>query len=148
MDPLEIFISILVGIGTGCLSGWITGVMVTKYYRKKDNEKEEMRRKEDAMSSLVDYIESIGYEFEEVEKDPQRGYSGLCILLKERSKRIADMYLVCPEEMKDIMHELASMERLCNADRVDISTLKLHIQEMSLKMISIIGRRMCQDECG
>lgn len=47
--------SVLIGIGTGILSGIITGIGVTRYYRKKDD----IRDKENYVFSLKRHIISV-----------------------------------------------------------------------------------------
>ncbi len=58
-----ILYDIVIGLITGAVSGWLTGVLVTRYYRKKDNE----RDKEKYVQDLKRHIVSIYRILREIE---------------------------------------------------------------------------------
>ena len=66
---MEWFLSILIGIGTGIITGWITSWRVTKYYRKKDEEKEKSDIFKKAVFEMQNFCIKICYALSKKNKD-------------------------------------------------------------------------------
>lgn len=83
MDICEIIISFIVGMVTG----WITGVLVTKYYRSKDKKMTSSEKESKAESLLMEYLEDIATEIEIIRRNPGHDYAELERLIKKKNIR-------------------------------------------------------------
>ncbi len=134
MNISEIFISFIVGM----ITGFVTGTLVTKYYRAKDQKKIEIEKENKTFELFMDYLEDILTEVEIIRKDNNHGYAELERLIKKQNIR----YEILPEffggidtnEFKRIIQILLNFQKM-----IDSRTVNLDILQEGLKEINMLA---------
>lgn len=139
MEIWEISISFAIGLLTGIISGCLTGVIVTRYYRKKDEKNRSVEEKYAAMSEFASYLKDIMAELEIIEKAEYKMYESLQRLLKKKRIRQEILRIVVMDKEPDVFFEISfvleNLERKCEQKDVDILEFKKQIGEISMLLI-------------
>lgn len=88
MTCQDIVISVAIGIGTGFISGLLSGLIVTKYYRTKDEKREKSLQFEKDVRLLAEYIIQVIYELNSARRTKSYEDLGRVISKKPRYEDI------------------------------------------------------------
>lgn len=130
--------NVLIGLGTGTVSGLFTGWLVTKYYRNKDENEARKELKFQAYSIFIEYLEDILMELEILEKNPSGDRNPLVRLLKKRSKKENELRIICDGKSDvffEIIKEMKNVEHNCQLESIDITKNKRIMGEISLTLL-------------
>lgn len=142
MNIGEIIISFIIGMVTG----FATGILVTKYYRAKDQKRSEEEKAKRTFDTLMDYLENISTEMEIISKDKNHGYTELERLIKKKNIR----YEILPEffggtdtnEFERVIQILLSFERMIDNKNIDLDKIQEGLNEISMLMIQVFLQRV------
>lgn len=141
MSFYEMIISFVIGMITGC----VTGVLVTNYYRKKDQKESKNEKTNKEFSIFMNYLEDILTEVEIIRKNPHHTYVELERLIKKKNIR----YKVLPGifggndtvELKKIIQILLNFERMIDNKNIDLDKIQEGLKEISMLMIQVFLQR-------
>lgn len=132
MNASEIFVSFIIGM----ITGFVTGALVTKYYRAKDQKKSEEEKVSRTSALLMNYLDNILTELEIIRKDNNHGYAELERLIKKKSIR----YEILPEffggtdtdEFGRTIQILLNFEKMIDNGDVDLSIFQEGMKEINM----------------
>lgn len=148
MNLFDISVSVLIGLITGCISGWITGILITKYYRSKDEKIERAQKEFKAFSELLTYLENIMTELELIDKAQEKDYNELERLLKNKLVRHEILPMVTMMDdgtvLTQILTTLMSMEKSCENRDVNIQEFKNKIIQINFILMKYKSKVLCK----
>lgn len=141
MNSKEIILNIVICLITGIISGIITGVIVTKHYRKKDDERSKRDMRDKNLSIVIEYLEDIMSELEILEREPVPDYTHLKRLLKKREIRYIEFKSIFGDadlqEYSEIVSNLINLERKCDSSEISIEDMKNIIGKISMILMKL-----------
>lgn len=137
-----IIISLLTGIISGLLSGWI----VTKYFRNVDSKNEISKNKSKCIDAFTEYLNELEAETKLAEKN--KDYSEIYRLIKKRSVYLFELYSVlgetAQEKLRDVESKLCNIEEGIEKKTTTPSNIKTEIRSILIIMLEIIAKSMSE----
>ena len=139
----DIFCSFIIGIITGVISGWITGILITKYYRKKDEELQERDKHDYALSLAVDFFEDLQIEISRVKEIGNNYYSKILSIFDRKQRYLQKLchgkYALDVKTYEALMDKIWDIEKKFKNNTIDFERDDRKIQELYLSAFEILG---------
>lgn len=138
MSLFELLLSAAMGIATGLLSGWMSGVIVTRYYRRLDRRRElqvlHLKYLEDTAAHLMRVLNEVDLLLQKEEPlDYENLLREIGIIQLSRGK------LDDSEPSADLIRQkneiLSAMENALKENRIDLRQASFQLIKLSIRLM-------------
>ena len=132
---------------TGIISGIISGWLVTEYYRKIDQRKEEREKRLQYYDMFNWYLNELIAETNIAEKMKEdEKYTEIYRMLRKRTDYVEKIYSVINESAKQtfqrIEQKFSGIEKEINNKNISIADIKKEIRNIQIMMLEVVAINM------